>query len=538
MKRAILTSIFALLAIAVTTAQKAEFAIVPRPLEVVAADGNYQLTQKSVINYDDTQLDFVARLFAEKVDKSVGIVLPVKNKLSKSSGISLMIDATKFADEEYSLTIGKRRIAIVGGSPKAVLYGLQSLRQLIVAAPATPKGIMLDAVAIHDKPTLAYRGSMLDVCRHIFTVEQVKTFIDMLSLHKINYFHWHLTEDQGWRIEIKRYPELTRIGSMRDETAIGKYHITKRKDGAPYGGYFTQEQVRDIVKYASDRYITVIPEIEMPGHAVAALASYPYLGCTGGPYKVRTIWGISKEVFCAGKESTFEFLENVLAEVIELFPSKYIHIGGDECPKNAWKVCEACQKRIADEGLADEHQLQSYFMERIEKWLNKHGRHAIGWDEILKGGISKTTTIMAWNSTKIGATAAKLGNNVIMSPKFYCYIDYYQTMEPEKNNEPLANGRKRQLPVSKVYSLNPFEGLTAEESKAVIGVQANLWTEYIPTFGHAQYMALPRLAALSEVGWSHPRKDYADFAKRMETMRKIYEIEEYRYAPYMFQGIE
>jgi hexosaminidase len=253
---------------------------------------------------------------------------------------------------------------------------------------------------------------------------------------------------------------------------------------------------------------------------------------------VRTTWGISKEVFCAGKESTFEFIENVLAEVIELFPSKYIHIGGDECPKNAWKVCPACQKRIADEGLADEHQLQSYFMQRVEKWLNARGRNIIGWDEILKGGITKSATIMAWNGTHIGTQAAKLGNKVIMSPKFHCYIDYYQTMEPEKNNEPLANGRKRQLPVSKVYSLDPCEGLNSEERKGVLGVQANLWTEYIPTFGHAMYMALPRLAALCEVGWSYPRKDYADFAKRMETMRKIYDIEEYRYAPYMFQGVE
>lgn len=538
MKRALLTTFLTMLAIISLSAQSIECAIVPRPMEVVAAEGSYQLSNKTVVNYDDVQLDFVANLFAEKVAKSVGITLPVKSKLSKSNGISLAVDSSKYADEEYSLTINKRHIAIVGGSPKAVLYGLQSLRQLIVAAPKTAKGVQLAAMAIHDKPSFAYRGSMLDVCRHIFTVEQVKTHIDILSLHKINHFHWHLTEDQGWRIEIKRYPELTRKGSMRKETAIGLYRATKSKDGVPYGGYFTQDEVREIVKYAADRYITVIPEIEMPGHAVAALASYPYLGCTGGPYEVRTIWGISKEVFCAGKESTFEFLEGVLEEVLELFPSKYIHIGGDECPKNAWKVCEACQKRIADEGLANEAELQSYFMQRIEKWLNARGRSIIGWDEILQGGITKSATIMSWRGTKGGIQAAKLGNKVIMTPNTYCYIDYYQTMEPEKNNEPLANGRKRQLPVSKVYSFDPYAGLNSEEQKAIMGVQANLWTEYIPTYGQAQYMTLPRLAALSEVGWSYPRKDYADFAKRMETMRKIYEIEEYRYAPYMFQGIE
>ena len=324
---------------------------------------------------------------------------------------------------------------------------------------------------------------------------------------------------------------------MRSETLVGRYRHSTEYDGKPYGGIFTQDEVREIVKYAADRYIEVIPEIEMPGHGVAALATYPWLGCCGGPYDVRTTWGISEEVFCAGKESTFEFLENVLAEVIELFPSEYIHIGGDECPKKAWKACELCQKRIADEGLKDEAELQSYFMKRIEKWLNAHGRRVIGWDEILQGGITKSATIMSWRGTKGGIAAAKLGNKVIMAPNTHCYIDYYQTYNPVEYGEPLANGR-RPVPVAKVYSLDPYAGLNPEEQKYITGVQVNLWTEYISDFNHVQHMLLPRLAALAEVGWSYDRKDYEDFKARLQVLRKVYDRDGYKYAPYFFNGIE
>jgi hexosaminidase len=312
-------------------------------------------------------------------------------------------------------------------------------------------------------------------------------------------------------------------------------------DGKPYGGYFTQDQVREIVRYATERYIDVIPEIDMPGHMVAALASYPELGCTKGPYEVRTRWGIAKEVLCAGRESTFEFIEGVLDEVVALFPSKYIHIGGDECPKNAWKVCPDCQERIRKEGLKDEHELQSYFMKRVENYLStKHNRSIIGWDEILEGGVSKTATVMAWRGAKRGIIAAKLGNKVIMTPTHFCYLDFANTSDREKNGEPICGGRngKRPLTLRKAYSFDPYDQLNEQERKVILGVQGNMWTEYVATFDHVQHMILPRMAAIAEVGWSYGNKDYDDFARRMHLLRKLYDKCGYKYAPYFFNGIE
>lgn len=509
--------------------------IIPKPASVKVVAGSFVVTADTPIVVGSDDLTSAAGIFAEDMKTDFGRPLEITDA-SKKKSIRLALSSS-LKDEEYTLNIGKSGIAISGGSPKAVFYGLQSLKQLIVAGQRMGKGVKLPAVSISDTPFFGYRGAMLDVCRHIFSVDEVKKYIDILALHKINRFHWHLTDDQGWRIEIKKYPELSRIGAMRSETLVGRYRYSNEYDGKPYGGIFTQDEVREIVGYAADRYIEVIPEIEMPGHGVAALATYPWLGCSGGPYDVRTTWGISEEVFCAGKESTFEFLENVLAEVIELFPSEYIHIGGDECPKKAWKACELCQKRIADEGLKDEAELQSYFMKRIEKWLNAHGRRVIGWDEILQGGITKSATIMSWRGTKGGIAAAKLGNNVIMAPNTHCYIDYYQTYNPVEYGEPLANGR-RPVPVAKVYSLDPYEGLNAEERKYITGVQVNLWTEYISDFDHVQHMLLPRLAALAEVGWSYDRKDYEDFKARLQVLRKVYDRDGYKYAPYFFNGIE
>lgn len=509
--------------------------IIPKPASVKAVAGSFVVTADTPIVVASSDLTSAAGIFAEDMKTDFGKPLEITDVCKKKS-IRLALSSS-LKDEEYTLNIGKSGIAISGGSPKAVFYGLQSLKQLIVAGQHSGKGVKLPAVSISDTPFFGYRGAMLDVCRHIFSVDEVKKYIDILALHKINRFHWHLTDDQGWRIEIKKYPELSRIGAMRSETLVGRYRRSTEYDGKPYGGIFTQDEVREIVKYAADRYIEVIPEIEMPGHGVAALATYPWLGCSGGPYDVRTTWGISEEVFCAGKESTFEFLENVLAEVIELFPSEYIHIGGDECPKKAWKACELCQKRIADEGLKDEAELQSYFMKRIERWLNAHGRRVIGWDEILQGGITKSATIMSWRGTKGGIAAAKLGNKVIMAPNTHCYIDYYQTYNPVEYGEPLANGR-RPVPVAKVYSLDPYAGLNPEEQKYITGVQVNLWTEYISDFDHVQHMLLPRLAALAEVGWSYDRKDYEDFKARLQVLRKVYDRDGYKYAPYFFNGIE
>ena len=519
----------------------AECVIVPRPVSYESQKGKLSLSDKSVVYVADKSLVRLATMFCSYVKAEKGVSLSVAEGVaSKKGAITLSIDKS-LAEEAYTLEITKKGVVVKGGSEKGLFYGLQSLRQVVFHAKAKGKKAELPCMVVEDKPHFGYRGGMFDVCRYMFSVDEVKTFIDILALHKINRFHWHLTEDQGWRIEIKKYPELTKVGSMRSSTQVGRYSRREKPvlDGKPYGGFFTQEEVRDIVRYASERYIEVIPEIDMPGHMVAALASYPELGCTKGPYEVRTIWGISHDVLCAGRESTFKFIEGVLDEVVALFPSKYIHIGGDECPKHRWKECPDCQKRIADEGLKDEHELQSYFMKRIEKYLaEKHSRNIIGWDEILDGGVSKTATVMAWRGAHRGIMAAKLGNKVIMSPTRYCYLDYCQTSDRDANKEPLAMSVKAKLPIRKVYSFDPYDKLNEEERKVIIGVQGNLWTEYIPNFKHAQHMLLPRLAAIAETGWSYGNRDFDDFTRRMHLLRKLYDKCGYNYAPYFFNGIE
>ena len=411
---------------------------------------------------------------------------------------------------------------------------MQTLRQLVAPDGTVP------AVEIADKPCFAHRGGMLDSGRHFWTVDEVKRFIDILAMHKLNRFHWHLSEDQGWRIEIKRYPLLTQIGSIRKETVIGRYDKTdesrNRYDGTPYGGFYTQDDIRDIVAYAAERYIEVIPEIDMPGHMLGALAAYPALGCRGEGYEVWTHWGISKDVLCAGKEATFEFVENVLEEVLGLFPSKLIHVGGDECPKDRWKECPACRKRIREEGLANEDELQSYFMHRVEKWLHKHGRELIGWDEIMSGGISKSAVIMAWTDQFRGTEAAKKGNRVIMTPKWNCYLDYAQTSHPEKL-EPI--GPTRYLSVRQVYRLDPYDRLKPDQYRNILGIQGNLWTEYIADFGHVQRMTLPRMAAIAEIAWAYDRKDYDDFRRRAKRLLPgLYDRAGFDYAKYFFLDIE
>ncbi|MBR0335396.1 MAG: beta-N-acetylhexosaminidase, partial [Alistipes sp.] len=414
MKRILLIIVAILCSTAVYAVDYANV-IVPRPVSCEAIDGQFILNSKSVVRTESASLVRAGEIFAEDLEVILGKRLVVKKSSSRSGAINLSVDST-LESEQYMLKITTAGIWIVGGSERAVFFGLQSLLQIAAASPVDSGVVTLAAVTISDKPHFEYRGALFDVCRHIFTVDEVKRYIDILALHKINKFHWHLTEDQGWRIEIKRYPELSQIGAYRNQTIIGRNRKSKVYDGTRYGGVFTQDEVREVVAYAAERYIDVIPEIEMPGHAVAALTTYPHLGCSGGPYEVWTRWGISKNILCAGKESTFEFIENVLTEILELFPYKYIHIGGDEAPRDEWKKCPHCQKRIKDEGLKDEHQLQSYFMERIEKWLNERGRSIIGWDEILQGGISKSATVMSWRGSKGGIAAAKLGNHVIMTP--------------------------------------------------------------------------------------------------------------------------
>ena len=537
MKRVLLICVALVVA---CVAMAAECIIVPRPVSYEPQKGKCVLSPKTVVYVADKSLVRPATMFCSNIEAEKELKLSVVEVEPKGKGNILLAIDKSLAEEAYTLVVAKSGITIKGGSEKGVFYALQSLRQVVFNAKSKGKKAKLPCMVVEDKPHFGYRGGMFDVCRYMFSVEEVKTFIDILALHKINRFHWHLTEDQGWRIEIKKYPELTKVGSIRKATQVGRYNRREKPvlDGKPYGGYFTQEQVRDIVRYASERYIEVIPEIDMPGHMVAALASYPHLGCTKGPYEVRTIWGISKDVLCAGRESTFEFIEGVLDEVVSLFPSKYIHIGGDECPKHRWKECPDCQKRIAEEGLKDEHALQSYFMRRVENYLAKHGRSIIGWDEILEGGVSKTATVMAWRGAHRGVMAAKLGNKVIMSPTRYCYLDYCQTSDREANKEPLAMSLKAKLPIRKVYSFDPYDQLNEEERKVIIGVQGNLWTEYIPNFKHAQHMLLPRLAAIAEVGWSYGNKDFDDFTRRMHLLRKLYDKCGYNYAPYFFNGIE
>ncbi|MDC8103159.1 glycoside hydrolase family 20 protein [Chryseobacterium sp. B21-037] len=425
--------------------------------------------------------------------------------------------------ERYSIDISPKRIFISSYTKQGYFLAIQTLIQLF--DEYQEKG-EIPAMEIKDNPKFAWRGMHLDVCRHFFTVDEVKQYIDYLAMYKLNTFHWHLTDDQGWRIEIKKYPKLTEIGSRRKESMIGAY-VDNTFDGKPYGPYFyTQEQIKDVVKYAEQRHITIVPEIEMPGHALAALSAYPELACTKGPFEPATKWGVFDDVFCPKKE-TFTFLENVLDEVIKLFPSQYIHIGGDECPKTRWKECPHCQELIKKNNLKDEHGLQSYFIQTIEKYVNSKGRKIIGWDEILEGGLAPNAAVMSWTGVNGGIEAAKSKHFAVMTPGAFCYFDHYQG---DPQSEPNAFGGF--TPLDKVYSYDPVPSeLTAEEAKYILGVQANLWTEYILDFKHVQYMIFPRIMALSEVAWgtSDP-KNYKEFENRVIRQFKVLDKMKINYA--------
>ena len=480
-------------------------AIVPMPQHIAYATGEGAVLSagsRIAVPGGAKALRSVAELFVRDICREHGLRLKVSG--ISESGIVLGIDPALRA-EAYSLDIGQGRVAVTGGSPSGLFYGLQSLRQLI-----SQYGMRLPAVHVEDEPCFAYRGAMLDCCRHFFTVDEIKTFIDILALHKLNRFHWHLTDDQGWRIEIRHYPELTKVGSRRAETVLGRN--TNIYDGIPSGGYYTQRQIRDVVAYAAERFITVIPEIEMPGHASAALAAYPWLGCAGEGYMVRTRWGVFPEVYCAGKDSTFEFMENVLAEVCELFPSEYIHIGGDEADKASWATCPRCRTRMRQEGLEDVDGLQSYLVHRVEVFLNGKGRRLLGWDEILQGGLAPDATVMSWRGSEGGIAAARAGHQAVMTPNSYCYLDYCQD---DPTREPAAAAAF--VTLEKAYSLDPApDSLGVDVVPMILGVQGNLWCEHVPTGEHAEHMIWPRLMAIAEVGWSLPeRKDYDDFHARV-----------------------
>lgn len=511
--------------------------IIPAPVELVPLEGSFAITTSTGITVmplnDETSL--AAGFLASMLRNSAGLEMPVNEGDKARKGMIFMTIDTSLAqgDEGYTLEISGKKVILKSPSPAGLFRGVQTLRQLMPAETEVKDGIpagteiKIPACYISDEPRFSYRGMHLDVVRHFFTVEEVKRYIDILALHKINTFHWHLTDDQGWRIEIKKYPNLTITGSQRKETLVG--HGAKKPfsyDGIPHGGFYTQEEIKEVVRYASDRFIRVIPEIEMPGHAQAALASYPFLSCTGKPVEVVTRWGVFDEVFCAGKDTTFAFLQDVLDEVIALFPSEYIHVGGDECPKTRWEKCPDCQKRIREEGLKDEHELQSYFIRRMEAYLNSKGRKLIGWDEILEGGIAPEATVMSWRGEKGGIEAAKQGHDVIMTPLTHLYLDFYQS-EPE--GEPLAIGGYS--PLEWVYSYDPLpEELTPEEHKHVLGLQGNVWAEYIATPEHLENMAFPRAFAIAETGWTPlMKKDFEDFMARFTALRPRYDLMKINY---------
>lgn len=491
------------------TSDESFASIIPKPAKLLAGKGTYELSTALTIVSTNTEATEAASFLSDFL-KTKNISSTVTTDSQKKNGILLVIESdSTFREEGYTLTINEDGVSIKATSGAGLFYGVQSLIQLI-----SPDGKQIPFVEITDYPRFSYRGLHLDVGRHMFPVEFIKKYIDLMARHKFNRFHWHLTEDQGWRIEIKRYPKLQEIAAYRKETLVGHAGEPETFDGKRYGGFYTQEEVKEIVKYASDRFVTIIPEIELPGHSQAALAAYPELGCTGGPYETATKWGVFDPVYCAGKEETFKFLEGVLDEVVELFPGQYIHIGGDECPKTSWKNCPHCRKRIKNEKLKDEHELQSYFIQRIEKYVNSKGKQIIGWDEILEGGLAPNATVMSWRGEAGGVAAAKLNHNVIMTPGDWCYLDHYQD---SSKSEPLAIGGF--TPVSKVYSYEPLPSqLTPEEGKYILGAQGNVWTEYMITPEYVEYMVYPRACALAEVVWSPKEtRNYDNFLQRMQT---------------------
>jgi hexosaminidase len=492
--------------------------IIPKPVSLKTNNGTFRIDKNTVIVADEGNRD-AADFFNKYLEDYYGFSLNTaesaqKNYIKFSSRTFVKAPENK---EHYTFTSTSKGVDITGDSYDGTFRGTQTLIQLLPPAKAT--SLSIPQVSIDDQPRLGYRGLMLDVGRHFFGVDYVKRFIDYIALHKMNTFHWHLTEDQGWRIEIKKYPKLTEVGAYRDGTIIG-HHPGTGNDNVRYGGFYTQEEIKDVLEYAKKRHITVIPEIEMPGHAGAALASYSYLGCTGGPYEVSQTWGVHKDVYCAGNDSVFTFLEGVLDEVIALFPSEYIHIGGDECPKDAWKACPKCQKRIKDLGLKDEHELQSYFIQRIEKYVNSKGKKIIGWDEILEGGLAPNATVMSWRGEKGGIEAAKQDHDVIMTPTTYVYFDYAQ----QKNEDSLVIGGY--LPIEKVYGYEPVpQVLNDAQKKRILGGQANVWTEYMANPRKVEYMIFPRVAALSEVLWSPAKsRNWDDFKTRLAVQLKRYDL--------------
>lgn len=544
MKKLLLTfvAVVSLVACA-TSVENPEITVVPYPNELIVGEGTFD-AKGAAVTYDEA-LDSASVKVINALAQRLSFVTGVETAVSagqSDKGFVFVLNA-EIPSEAYTLDVTPEAVRVEASGLRGFNYAVQTIRQLLplevfASEPSPRTKWTIPAVQIKDEPRFAYRGLHFDEGRHFFGVDEVKRYLDIMELHKLNTLHWHLTEDQGWRIEIKKYPLLAEIGSVRKGTCIKKEW--ENLDGVPYGGYYTQEQIREVVAYAASKGITVIPEIDLPGHMLGALAAYPELGCTGGPYEVWTRWGVSPDVLCAGNEKVYEFLEDVLSEVCELFPSEYIHIGGDECPKSSWEKCPKCQAMIKKLGLKDkdgesaEHYLQSYVITRIEKFLNSKGRKIIGWDEILEGGIAPNATIMSWHGDNPGWKAAAMGHDAIMTPNYCMYFDKYQSTDESK--EPFGIGGY--LPVDKVYAYEPCkEGMTEAEKAHILGVQANMWTEYIASADHLYYMLLPRLAALSEVQWcKEGRKDWERFYAACDHYCQMYKTMGYSYAPHILQA--
>ncbi|MHC5109135.1 MAG: beta-N-acetylhexosaminidase [Planctomycetota bacterium] len=485
----------------------ASVSIVPRPSEVNLGKGQFAISGQTVIRVSDPSLALVGRHLSDALKVHLGdaprLVMPGEDAPHHADR-TIDLVATKpgargASDEAYSLDVDSRSVRIAADSAAGVFYGVQSLLQLVPRGAGPADEIAIPCLSIEDNPRYTWRGMHLDVCRHFMPVTFVKKYIDLLAMHKMNRFHWHLTEDQGWRVEIEAFPLLTEVSAWRTES------------GRRHGGYYTKDEIREIVKYAADRFITVVPEIEMPGHARAALAAYPKLSCTGGPFEVATTWGVFEDVFCAGNDKTFDFLETVLGEILELFPSQMIHIGGDECPKARWKSCARCQSRMKAKGLHDEEELQSYFVKRIADFLESKGRTLVGWDEIVEGGLARNAVVMSWRGIEPGLKAASEGHRVIMTPTSHCYFDYRQL---PGDDEPGAKWAPV-LSLEKVYGFDPTAGVEAASARNVLGVQGNVWTETMATPERVEYMAVPRMCAMAEVAWSGGAKDFEDFRARL-----------------------
>ena len=524
-----------------------ELTVVPYPNHVDIDCGLFNANGAN-INYD-AAIDARSAALISSFAEQLSLVSGAHNKLveaTEGNGFLFLLDETLPA-EAYTLNIDRRKAIVKASGLNGFNYAIQTIKQMLPVeiygkAEASGKEWTLLCCEIEDAPRFGYRGMHLDESRHFFGMDAVKRYLDIMEIHKLNTLHWHLTDDQGWRVEIKKYPRLTEVGSIRKKTVIGHIYKSKDYDHTPYGVgmWYSQDQIREIIEYAAAKGITIIPEIDLPGHMLAALAAYPELGCTGGPYSVWGDWGISDDVLCVGKEKTMQFLEDVLSEICDLFPSEYIHVGGDECPKVRWEKCPRCQAKIRELGLKandeyqPEHFLQAYVISRMEKFINSKGKRIIGWDEILEGEVAPNATIMSWRGVGGGLEAVRLGHDAIMTPNTFFYLDYYQSLD--KENEPLAIGGY--LPIEKCYSFEPFtEDMTDEEKAHILGVQANLWTEYIATESHLHYMLLPRMAALSEVQWCEPQnKSWERFHNNADEFCAIYDILGYSHGKHLFDA--